>query len=491
VADDETHILSTAQGGPPATGEKSFAMVVGDADMEARVPDAALLALGLTPYRAKTLSQARAFSGTPGLDLVILPLSLDDTSLLPMLRDCGARPNRPAIVIIAQSDEINDAAEAMRAGADNCLFTPYSEALLARTIVSALKQNGRTPLTAQPEPLPRITPHPEGAEPATDLGTIEPPPPPRLFHGLIGTGAAMQAIFTQISATAASNAPIIILGEPGTGKTSLATTIHQVSERAEGPFVLLECAGQTTETLSQTLADGTGGPGLFDRAAGGTLFIDRMDELPGLAQARLFSALQDLENGSGHDDPPRLIATISGHPTTLMAAGTLRSDLYYALKVVELTLPPLRHRSDDLPALIDTHLESMAALDGRAKPTLSSAALRELQTYDWPGNLRELSNVMRGLVLTGSGARIDRNDLPSSIVTERAFARLASQYGLDASEGELAAAISPLIGKRLADIERAVIEATIAREGGSIPRAARVLDLSPSTIYRKRDAWGD
>lgn len=471
---------------PSATSSqfRGHALVVGDDDLNAIIHERILAELGLGSTRVASLPEAKAICDEGGVDLVVLSLWIGDDPVLPAVSHCATREDPPVIVVIARHDQINDAAEAMRNGAEDCLFSPFSDARLARTLRHALARNGRD-ISATPGLV-------EMDLPTALPDTAKSPETQATFHGLIGRSPAMRALFDKIRTISTSTAPVLISGEVGTGRTSLARALHDTSPRAGGPFVAVDCARlEGAECLTRIESDAQDMPSDIARATNGTLFLDRLDAFDNRSQMRLLALLQELA-ATGAPDRPRIVASLSAAPSTLIERGTLREDLFFALNVVELSLPPLRMRREDLPVLVDTLLTEVAAREDRAVPRLTPGARRALLDYDWPGNLRELENALHGLVLTSAGDRVTADNLPAALAAGRAHARLGAGTS-EPKNAEIKAGalggISSLVGKRLADIERAVIEATIAASDGSIPRAARVLDVSPSTIYRKRESW--
>nr|WP_255552232.1 sigma 54-interacting transcriptional regulator [Maritimibacter dapengensis] len=466
----------------PAPEDRGRALIVGDDDLSAVIPDEILNDLGFIPVRVTSVDDAKRICDEVDVDLIVMSLWIGDESLLPALTTCMDRSHPPAVVVIARHDQINDAATAMRGGAEDCLFLPFSESRLERTLRNALARRGGS---TQPPPL---APSPSTLQ----TRPFRPTDTPSTFHGLIGRSPAMRALFDKIRAISTSEAPVLITGEVGTGRTSLARALHNASPRASGPFVAVDCARlDGTECLTRIEPGAADAQSEIARASGGTLFLDRLDAFDNRAQMRLLALVQELE-ASALPDRPRLVASLSAPAAELVDNGLLREDLYFALNVIELVLPPLRMRREDLPFLLESTLARVAAREDRALPLLTAAARRSLLSYDWPGNLRELENVLRGLVLTAGGLRVTAENLPVALVTDRAQARLSagrSEQNPARSPTGSVAGLGALLGQRLADIERAVIEATIAAEDGSIPRAARVLDVSPSTIYRKREGW--
>ncbi len=483
-------------GATPGEGPLSIALIIGSEDMDALVPADQIETLACHPIRARNVAEAHEACAIHDVDLVVMPLSVNNTSLLPILNHCTTKDDPPAIVVIAQSDQINDAAEAMRSGADECLFSPFSPGRLDRTLRAALaprdhhtahSEHRRQPGAPDLGGAVIVPVDGDDARPAQSAT----PNIPR-FHGMVGQTPAMVALFDRVQAISGSDAPVLLQGEVGSGKRRLARAIHAASPRADHPFVTVNCATLSPDGF-ETVFNGTGEiPDVVTRARGGTLFLNHLNALPDPLQCRLVALLQE-EEARRRPDTARVIGALSEPVARFLSRGSLAENLYFTLNVVELALPPLRDRRADIPDLIEAILADQSKREGCVPPVLSATARDLLISHDWPGNLRELTNVMRGLVLIGSGAQLGPDDLPASVMAARSPAHpdQATGMGGDVATTGTPAPISVpgLVGQRLADIERAVIEATIAAEGGSVTRAARVLDVSPSTIYRKRDSW--
>lgn len=310
-----------------------------------------------------------------------------------------------------------------------------------------------------------------------------PVPPP----GFAGSSAVMQGVHDRIRLAAGSRAPVFVTGQCGTGKELCAKAIHKLSDRGGGPFVTLNCAGIAPDLNMSELFGQMGGA--IARADGGTLFMDEVDALnPGL-QAMVLQVLQTAAiQTAGADQPqPVDVRIISAAKHDLLEAvqdGQFRDDLYYRLHVIPIHMPPLSDREHDVIEIAEAALPRIAAEEGRRFTGLDATARALLPTLSWPGNVRQLLNVLRHVVVMNDAVLITATMLPSL------------QRGTETAAAPAPAAIddpmvpSALRGKSLAQIERLVIEAAIAHEKGSITRAARVLEVAPSTIYRKMESWG-
>lgn len=447
-------------------GSRPATLLVTDASEPHLLCDDPFVDAGLSFFRVTGLEAAQAAFDRHQPDLVFLPVAVHGQSSRQLLDRMLDRQAQPVVVVIASNDQINAAAEAMRLGAFDCLFRPFSVQRLAKTLaaaIAALPTGNR----AGPGPGSRPAPPPRPAGPpdASPAGAAP-----------IFVSAKMRALMGRIDAVAQSDTPVFLTGEAGTGKTLLAGALHARSRRAEGPFVRVDCATLTPAQFDQDLA---GRGGALARAARGTLFLDEIADLDPLLQPRLLSLIdQALSADPGGEDRPRLVASTRHDTRALLRSGRLRPELFYRLHVAPIALPPLRARSGDVRAIAEATLATFSQREGRRFARLREDTLERLDAYDWPGNLRELINVIWSVVILHEGTEVTPDMLPAPLdapLTPRAR--------------PVAGGLNELVGKTLEEIEELVVEATIQAEGGSIPRAARVLGVSPSTIYRKREAW--
>ncbi len=305
--------------------------------------------------------------------------------------------------------------------------------------------------------------------------------------------AGKSRVFTEVLKLAETVAPtdstVLISGESGTGKEVIARYIHALSDRAGGPFVSINCGALPESLLESELFGHVKGSftgavkdkqGLFVAARAGTFFLDEVGEMTPATQVKLLRVLQEREVvpvGSTEPIPVdvRIIAATNRDLEEEIRRGAFRSDLYYRLNVITFHLPPLRERADDVPILAEHFINRFASGRGKEPPRLSPDALTALQAYDWPGNVRELENALeRAAVLTRDG-EIGVSALPARITSSRA---------------------QPLVSDKLPPnptleiIERAYILWVLQAEGGNKTRAAEVLGIDPSTLYRKLVRYG-
>ena len=339
-----------------------------------------------------------------------------------------------------------------------------------------------------------VVPTPPAASPAV-VAVSRPRPgaaPPRYsFFDVIG-GSPQLAAACRIATAAASNAlPVLIVGESGTGKEVFAQAIHEGSARRDRPFVAVNCAALPRELVESELFGYVGGafsgarregsPGKFQAAHGGTIFLDEIGELPATAQATLLRVLQEGEItavGSAHSKAldVRVIAATNRDMPAALASGQMRSDLYYRLNVLSIELPPLRERLADVPDLAHHFLDAAGLEVGRPGLALAPAVIELFQRYAWPGNVREMKNLIRRLAALASGPTITADDLPPAIARGDA----------PVPRGAAVAAAAPAPGD---DPERARTIAAVSTARTMAEAAAR-LGVTRSTLYRRLERYG-
>ena len=305
----------------------------------------------------------------------------------------------------------------------------------------------------------------------------------------VGRSRAWTDVLRLAETVAPTDSTVLVTGESGTGKEVIARWVHDRSQRADAPFLSINCGALPEGLLESELFGHVKGsftgavkdkPGLFAAASGGTFFLDEIGETTPATQVKLLRVLQQREiiPVGGTEAVPvnvRVIAATNRDLEAEIKRGAFRSDLYYRLNVFAVHLPPLRDRRDDVPILAEGFLARSAAQRGRAPKTLSAAALACLQRYDWPGNVRELENALERAELLTPGDVVDVAALPERLVERRA---------------------EPLVGPRelenptLETIERAYVAWVLQNEGGHKTRAAEVLGIDPSTLHRKLARYG-
>jgi two-component system response regulator HydG len=308
------------------------------------------------------------------------------------------------------------------------------------------------------------------------------------FEGVIGDSAQMRDVIERLKRIAPTNASVLIEGETGTGKELVAQAIHQNSPRKSKPFVALNCAALSENILESELFGHVKGAftdastdrvGKFEYAHGGTLFLDEVGDMPLATQIKL---LRVLENGEitrvGSNDPikvnVRILSATNRDLEDSIEAGTFRRDLYHRLKVVTVRLPTLRERSADIPILIDHFIKLFAKKHDKQVKGVSSAARRKLLAFPWPGNVRQLRNVVESMVVVDYDALLDLDDLPEELTDES-----------NQAEQSPTTSLASLVGKPLQEIERLFIAETLRVTGGNREEAAGMLGIGERTLYRK------
>src|SRR5687768_4283645 len=304
------------------------------------------------------------------------------------------------------------------------------------------------------------------------------------FEGMLGTSRQMQEVFNSVRKVAATGAPVLILGESGTGKERVAQAIHNLSPQKDGPFVAINCGAIPENLLESELFGHEKGSftgahaqrqGKVETAEGGTLFLDEIGELPQPLQVKFLRFLQErvIQRVGGRKDIPinaRVIAATNTDLKKAMVENQFREDLYYRLAVVTLKLPPLREREGDIPLIAQSFLKRFATEVGMDKKSFSSAALRHLEQYHWPGNVREMENRIRRAVIMSEGARVTEADL------------------------ELTLTDVPLAGRTLQEardeLDRQLVTQAHRRLKGNISAAATQLGISRPTLYELMDKFG-
>lgn len=306
------------------------------------------------------------------------------------------------------------------------------------------------------------------------------------FHGIVGQSAAMHEIFQRVSAAGASRGTVLIIGESGTGKELVARAIHELSANSNAPFVPVNCSALPRELIESELFGYRRGAfsgatmeyqGLFRAAEGGSLFLDEVTEMAPDTQAKLLRVLQERAIrpvGAVKEVPVnvRIIASTNRDPHEAVRRGQLREDLYYRLNVNTIVLPPLRERRDDIPPLVDYFLTYFAERLGVPRREIEPAALSTLEQYNWPGNIRELMNVIESAYTFGRSVQIARADLPMPMTLLAVPARPA----------ETPAASSSL---SFADAERDLIVRALTSTSGNKLQAAKLLGISRKKLYAK------
>lgn len=420
-------------------------------------------ALGHDCEQAENGEEALRFVQKGNFDVAFLDLKLGEESGLELIPKLLAQEPKLNIIIFTAYSSIDTAVQAIRNGAVDYIAKPFTPEQV-RHVLARVEKNRR--LENRVVELESIL---STAENMTDFATNEP---------------LVQKTYELTSKAASSLATILILGESGTGKSLLARAIHRNSPRRELPFITVACPSLSKELLESELFGHVRGAftgavgetwGKVKAAEGGTLFLDEIGELPLEIQPKLLRLLQEREYERVGDHKPRkanvrVIAATNRRLDELVKEGRFREDLYYRLNVITVEMPPLRQRQLDLEQCAEQHLHFFSKQLGRKLKGFTPAALSTLQRYPWPGNLRELRNVIERAVILATGEKIDLPDLPDTLRNSHpAEMVVGSRISLDELERE--------------HITRVVEVAS------SMEEASQILGIDPATLYRKRKRY--
>jgi two-component system response regulator HydG len=399
-------------------------------------------------------------------DLVVTDLRMPDGDGLDVLQAARGQADAPEVILLTAYAEWKSAKEAIRLGALDYFEKGQEPEELYHRIDKALAARA---LRRENENL--------RAQLRERYG----------LPGLIAQSPAMQSVLDLVGRVAPTDATVLIQGESGTGKEVIAKAVHHASSRAASPFVAVNC-GAVPEALLESELFGyvrgafTGAAaaklGLFEEAEGGTLFLDEIAEMPAALQVKLLRALQSGEvRRLGATQVAtidvRVVAATNGDLATRIAQGTFREDLFYRLNVIQVMLPPLRDRREDVPALAEHFVARASAKLGRTL-RLSPSALERLLRYPWPGNVRELENAIERAAILARTDTVEPDDLPPHV-----------SAGLHLGS-------SPALPRQttLAEAERAHILTTLERFGGNHSGAAEALGIGRTTLWRKLKEYG-
>ena len=428
-------------------------------------------------------------SGTEGarkieqdsFDVVVTDLMMNDIGGLEILARAKAASIDTEVIVVTGHGTIPSAVAAMQQGACTYLQKPLDLAHL-RTAVE--KASAGVRLRRQTLELNRRLDEKFG------------------FEGVVGSSTQMLGLIERLKRIAPTDATVLIQGQTGTGKELVAQAIHQNSPRKGKPFVALNCAALSENILESELFGHVRGAftdassdrvGKFEYANGGTLFLDEVGDMPMPTQIKLLRVLESGEiTRVGSNTPTRvnvrILSATNRNLEDAIAAGSFRSDLYHRLKVVTIAIPTLRERAADIPLLIEHFIRQFAKRHSKAIKGMSLAARMKLGSFDWPGNVRQLRNVIESMVVVDCDDLLDVDDLPLELEPATAVdtSVLEDASGAAAaSAGDMPAGLAALVGRRLEDVERILITETLKLTGGNREQAAELLGIGERTLYRK------
>lgn len=452
---DETNQSTTRDenvGGFCAHRPPAMALIV-DPDVGAAARFAeAVEHMGLQPLRVSTGAEALARVRSAGLALAILDTAVTDIPARLLLRHLAAAEGVPVIVASA-TPTVRTAVEMMQAGAADVLDKGAAPDELWRALNSVLLASTDVASSA-----------------GFDRGRIG-------FFGrytdFFRRSEKMRAVEETVTRVAGLRVPLLVRGEHGVGKEQVALAVHYLSDRTLAPFVKIACACLPPDLVeAEIFGDRGGADGKISTALGGTAFLDEIADVPPAVQARLVRLLDD-----GTD--VRLIAATSTDVYAQVVAGRIRSDLYERLSVATISVPPLRERREEIEGLVRQFLERFSAIYERPAPAVSDDMAEALRSYDWPGNIRELENMIKRWIVLGVEA-----DVREELAMRRAATRRTATLGTQTSGLRD-------IGRRAArEAERAALQEALARTNGNRSAAARDLKVSYKTLLQKLVSTG-
>ena len=427
------------------TNASHFSLLVVDDEPDLRtLYELTLLREGYDIETAGTVQEAILHLKDRTYSAVITDMRLPDGTGLELLRWLEGAGRREKAIVITAYGSAENAVEALKAGAYDYLTKPVDLKQFRAVVASALGRSGAAPLpTMDPASLPSEFGGPPAPRPVRAVVIAPPPETPvsRALARMAGQSAAMVQVRTLVDKVSRSMAPVLVTGESGTGKELVARAIHEVSVRAGQPFIAVNCSAIPEQLLEAEFFGYRKGAftgamedreGFFQAANGGTLFLDEIGDLPLPMQSKLLRAIQERSVrpvGAVNETPVnvRLLSATHKDLAAEVHAGQFRQDLYYRLNVIQIRVPPLRERIEDLVAISERVLENIAREAGVSTlPRLTRDALVHLQRYPFPGNVRELENLLHRAVALSGGEGIDVYDLglPETVFTDSAAQEL-------------------------------------------------------------------
>jgi DNA-binding NtrC family response regulator len=443
-----------------------------------------------------------AFTGRQGLqmivenkpDVLLLDLGLPDSEGLELLQTIREEHPQLPVIVITANDSLNNAIASIKIGAFHFISKPYVPEELLSLVSKALEHRGLRQETVKlREETERLKKRVQRAE-----AQLQP----------VFKNVKMQELFELIEQVAPSEANVLVVGESGVGKEIFANRIHEQSARAAGPLIKLNCAAFPQNMIEGELFGYKKGaftgasqdfPGMLSAAGGGTLFLDEIAEMPVDLQTRFLRVLQEREFrplGSTQIMRAdfRLVAASNRRPEEAIRNGRLREDLFYRLNTFTLSIPPLRERTEDIPELAQLFLQRFCTKMNKPLLTIQSEAYDVLLRYHWPGNVRQLQNVIERAVVLTQGSMITPRNLPHEIVHGAPFDP-ASESGHAADTSQLSTPRTRLLltdsqSLNLAEREKAALVAALDQCNGNKKKAAELLGIHRPTLYTKLKKFG-
>ena len=416
----------------------------------------------------------------PDIALLITDYKMPGKNGVELIKTAKEKDPSIACILVTAFGEIELAVAAMKDGADDFLTKPITDiAQMEQRVAKAIEKNA---LSRKVEELQ----HEIDARKGIDTFT--------------GDSPAMEKIYKLIRQSAKANASVLIEGPSGTGKELVAKALHDLSPRAKGPFVAVECAALSPTLIESELFGHEKGAftgadklkiGKFEAASGGTLFLDEITEIDLATQVKLLRVLESrtLQRVGGNSDVKvdfRLVAATNRDLAAYVREGKFREDLYYRLNVIDIRLPALKDRPGDIALLVSRFTKEFAKKNDVEIKGIDSTALKALEAYSWPGNVRQLRNVIERMVVLADGSRLTLADIPTEIIDDAAIAPITAPVASPPAAANAPAAPASV---SLADTEKSVIMKTLEECGFNKTRAAEKLGISRRTLHRKLNEW--
>jgi len=465
-------------------------LVVDDEPGHAEVMAEALERIGCHTLPTSSSRQALRLLNEHEVDLVLTDLKMPEVSGMDVLRAAKQRHPDCEVIVISGQGGVDAAVEAMRAGAATYVRKPLRIEEV-RAVVE--KQIERLAQRRRQKELERQVDENYG------------------MPSIVGRSPRMRELLQLVRQVADTNATVLVLGDSGTGKELIAQALHRLSRRRKCSFVAINCAAMNETLLESELFGHEKGAftgavrthrGKFEYADGGTIFLDEIGDMPPTLQAKLLRVLEAREIVKVGSNAPvkvdvRVVAATNRDLEEAVREGRFREDLYFRIKVVTVQLPPLRERSDDVPLLVDRFVREFGELHGRNARSVTPAALVALRHYDWPGNVRQLRNVIETAVLVTPGDTIDVGNLSAEVQSAAPAGTLVAPPPMvplpDIADGTGFRGVEALsdVLVSLDDAERVLIRNALLAKHGNREQAAGVLGISERTLYRKIKQYGD
>ena len=423
-------------------------------------------------YEVLTADEApKAYSilETQPVDVLLTDLKMPGDDGMKLLRRAGSLSTPPVSIMMTAYGSIDNAVEAMKAGAYHYITKPVNLDELELVIERALKSRHTEDEIANLR------------EQVSQKYGLE---------NIVGQSPAMLQVFDVVQQVAPTRATVLITGETGTGKELIAHALHNLSPRKNGPFVAVHAAALSSTLLESELFGHEKGAftgaverriGRFESADGGTLFLDEVSEIDPAMQVKILRVLEEraFERVGGSKTinvDVRLVAATNKDLKKLVTEGKFRDDLFYRLSVVTVNLPSLRERREDIPLLIDAFIRQCSADNGKPVRTITQEAVNVLMAYDWPGNVRELRNSIEQMVVLSRGERLSLRDVPAPIRTGADLTKIA--------------VVRPGMTMTVEEAERQLIVQALKETDGNRTRAADRIGMSRRTLHRKLKRYG-